>query len=299
MKLDIPLDSKDYLSIKAWTTLKQKDEPSLGLKLKNLMRHSLTVFSCTALVLMPVFLPVRVKADPPAGTIGWTNSFEDTFNNGFDTNKWNNTFWWGNGFLGGGSTSYFSPNNVSVVDGHLSLKANREVEAGLFYTGGIATTYGKFYQTYGYFEARVKVPKGAGMGPAFSLEAEDTSWPPEINIMEIPGAKGNNATTVWMTNHYIDANGNVSIIDSEGTWTSSTGLDGDYHTYGLLWQPGLLVWYVDDVERYRTTVGVPDKPCYIILVSGVTFDTGSWAGDPTNTTFPQYMDVQWVRAWRQ
>jgi len=299
LKVSIPRDSKDYLSITAWTTLKQRDDSSLSLKLKNFMKHSLRVFSCTALVLMPLFWPAAVKADPPAGTTGWTKSFEDIFNNGFDTNKWNNTFWWGNGYLSGGVASYFSPNNVSVVDGHLTLEANNNSEGGLFYTGGIVTTYGKFYQTYGYFEVRVKVPKGRGLGPDFSLESEDTIWPPEINIFEIPGARGNDATTVWMTNHYIDASGNVSTIDSEGTWTSSTGLDADYHTYGLLWQPGLLVWYVDGVERYRTTVGVPDKPCYIILLSAVNYGDDSWAGSPANTTFPQYMDVQWVRAWRQ
>ncbi len=286
------LKSADYLSIKVLTTLKQ-DTISLKLKLKNILKHSL-MLSCAAIALVPLCSPAPVKAQPPSGTTAWTKTFEDTFSNGFNTNKWNKTFWWGNGSINDGAISYYSPDNVSVPNGSLNLAANNNSQNGMAYTGGVVTTYGKFYQTYGYFEARLKVPKGMGLGPAFSLLAEDTTWPPEINVFEIPGNYGVNATKVWMTNHYVDASGNTSYVD--GTWTSSSGLDGDYHTYGLLWQPGLLVWYVDGVERYRTTSGVPDKPCFIEFLSGVSNST--WTGDPGNTTFPQYMSIKWVRAWK-
>lgn len=301
LKLCIPLDSKDYLFIKAWTTLKQWNHPALTPKLKNLLKHSLTVLSCTVISLVTLS-PAPVKAEPPDGRLGWIKLFEDTFKKGFDNRKWNKTFWWGNGFVGGDAVSYFSPSNVWVANGQLSLEANKS-NTGLPYTGGVVTTYKKFYQTYGYFEAQIEVPKGGGLGPAFSLSPEDTSWPPEINIMEIPGARGNDATTTWMTIHYIDPSintPNTKIKESwnTGSWTASSGFDTDYHTYGILWQPGLLVWYVDDVERYRTTIGVPDKPCYIILVSGVNNDDGRWAGSPINTIFPQYMSIRWVRAWK-
>jgi len=296
LKIRISLTPKDYVSIKALTTVKQRDGLSLSLKLKNLMKHSLTVLSCAAMALVPL-MPAPVKAQPPGGTTGWTKSFEDNFSNGFDTNKWIKTFWWGNGALiADGSLSWFSPDDVFVSDGSLNLEAEHRTVNNMPYTGGVASTYGKFYQTYGYFEANVKVPKGMGVGPGFSLLAEDTSWPPEINIFEIPGNFGVGATKVWMTNHYMDGNGNVSFANSEGTWTSSTGLDAKYHTYGLLWQPGLLVWYVDGVERYRTTVGVPNKPCYIEFVSAVS--NSNWTGDPGSTTFPQYMSINWVRAWK-
>jgi beta-glucanase (GH16 family) len=100
-----------------------------------------------------------------------------------------------------------------------------------------------------------------------------------------------------MTNHYTDANGNPSIANSEGTWTASSPLDKAYHTYGLLWQPGLLVWYVDGVERYRTTVGVPDKDCFITFMLGV-YNDNSWTGSPAKTTFPRYMSIDSVTAWQ-
>jgi len=250
--------------------------------------------ACAATIaLMSIALPASVKADPPGGTGSWTKSFEDTFYNGFDSSKWNKAFWWGNGSIDDGAISYYSPNNVSASNGSLTLTANNNSEGGRYYTGGVANTYGKFYQTYGYFESRVKVPKGSGLGPDFSLLAEDTSWPPEINVFEIPGNYGVNATKVWMTNHYVDAYGNQSYVSN--SWNAGYGLNSEYHTYGLLWQPGLLAWYVDGVEHYRTTVGVPNKPCYIVFMSGVS-DT-DWTGNPSNTAFPQYMSVNWVRAW--
>ncbi len=256
--------------------------------------------TCTAAVALVSFaMPASVKADPPGGKTGWTLSFEDTFSSGFHPNKWIKTFSWGNGNINDGSVNYYSPNNVSVSKGYLTLKANNNAEGGKSYTGAVVQTFGKFYQTYGYFEARVKVPKGGGLAPYFSLSPEDKSWPPEINIFEVPGEKGLNGTKVWMTNHYKDALGNASIANSEGTWTSSSGLDQAYHTYGLLWQPRLLVWYVDGVERYRTTAGVPNQDCYIVLGFGIASDQGNWVGNPAKTTFPQYMSVGWVRAWKK
>ena len=273
---------------------------SLAASTSRVLKHSFRVITCTATVALVSFaMPACVKAAPPGGTTVWTKSFEDTFSSGFNPHKWIKTFWWGDGNINDGSVNYYSPKNVSVSNGYLTLKANKNSEGGKSYTGAVVQSFGKFYQTYGYFEARVKVPKGGGLSPYFSLSPEDKSWPPEVNIFEVPGAVGKNATTVWMTNHYKDADGKASIDNSDGIWTSSSGLNQAYHTYGLLWQPKLLVWYVDGVERYRTTAGVPNKDCYIVLGFGVAADNGKWAGNPDNTTFPQYMSVDWVRAWKK
>jgi len=283
--------------------LQFKTPTNLAASTCRVLKHSFKMMTCTAaMALVSLSFTPAGKAEPPGGTAGWTKAFDATFTSGFDTNKWNKTFWWGDGNINDGAVSYYSPNNVYVSsNGNLRLVANNNSENGKPYTGGVITTYGKFYQTYGYFESRIQVPKGGGLGPDFSLLAEDTSWPPELNIFEIPGGSASaNATTLWMTNHYIDANGNPTYV--QGHWTAGSGLDGGYHTYGLLWQPGLLVWYLDGIERYRTTVGVPGKPCYIVLMSGVSDDSktnyGFWSGSPANTTFPKYMSVQWVRAWR-
>ena len=262
------------------------------------LKYSHTVTMGAASTLLLISLLGCVKADPLTRTKDWKMSFEDTFSSRFDTDKWINTFWWGDGHINDGSINYYSPNNVSVSSGTLILKVNNNRKGGKSYTGAIVQTYGKFYQKYGYFEARVKVPKGQGIGPYFSLSPQEKSWPPEINIFEIPGSRGVNATKVWMTNHYKDANGNHTTTNAQGTWTAKSGLDQNYHTYGVLWEPGLLVWYVDGFERYRTTVGVPDKDCYLVLGLGVGSDNGRWTGKPSKTTFPKYMFVDWVRAWK-
>jgi hypothetical protein len=107
LKVSIPRDSKDYLSITAWTTLKQRRliaKPKAK-KFHETLAKGVLMYNTSV---DATFWPAAVKADPPAGTTGWTKSFEDIFNNGFDTNKWNNTFWWGNGYLSGGVASYFS-----------------------------------------------------------------------------------------------------------------------------------------------------------------------------------------------
>ncbi len=276
-----------------------KKNAMLAAIFSRVLKHSFNVLACSwVIALATLAMPTCVKADPPSGTTGWSKSFEDDFSKGFDSTKWIKTFWWGNGYISDGSINYYAPENVSVANSYLTLKANNNSENGKSYTGAVVQTFDKFYQTYGYFEARVKVPKGGGLGPYFSLSPEDKSWPPEVDIFEIPGAAGNNATTVWMTNHYVNGSQNVSIDNSEGTWTSNTGLDAAYHIYGVLWQPGLLAWYVDGVERYRTTVGVPNKDCYMVLGLAVGSDNGSWNGNPNNTRFPKYMSVNWVRAWK-
>jgi len=289
---------KNNLQLQTFPILKLNMLADFAANTSRILNHSFKIVSCTAaLALISLSLPASVKAEPPGSTVGWKKSFEDTFTNGFDSKKWNKTFWWGNGNINDGAISYYSPKNVSVSKGYLNLKANNNSEGGKSYTGGSVNTYGKFYQTYGYFEARIQVPKGGGLGPDFALQAEDKSWPPEINISEVPGAKGANATTVWMTNHYKDALGNPSYENAEGSWNANSSLNTSYHTYGLLWQPKLLVWYVDGVERYRTTAGVPNKPCYIIFMSGVSNDDGRWTGNPSKTTFPNYMSIDWVKAW--
>jgi len=86
-----------------------------------------------AIIALSFIMPVSVKADPPGGTSGWTKSFEDTFYGGFDSSKWNKTFWWGNGSIDDGAISYYSPNNVSVSSGSLNLEVNDNSEGGRIY----------------------------------------------------------------------------------------------------------------------------------------------------------------------
>ena len=77
-----------------------------------------------------------------------------------------------------------------------------------------------------------------------------------------------------------------------------------YHDFAVLWEPGMLTWFVDGKEFSRTSQHVPSTAAYLVLDNEVGLgDTGprgpngSWAGDPSGTPFPQVMMVDHVRVW--
>jgi beta-glucanase (GH16 family) len=115
------------------------------------------------------------------------------------------------------------------------------------------TTYGKVNFTYGYLEARIKNPAGGGTWPAFWMLGQDIAsraWPlcGEIDIME---GEGNAPYTNWGTAHWANAN-QWDHIQGPGnnTVTLSSKLSDAYHTYGILWTPTSLTWYIDGTANY-------------------------------------------------
>src|SRR5262249_88644 len=149
-------------------------------------------------------------------------------------------------------------------------------------------------QTYGYFEARVKVPKGQGYWPAFwLLGAVGTQGVNEIDILEI---LGNDPTTVYTTIHW----GPSYDVGHQSDGKAFTGPDfsADYHVFGLQWDPDKVVWTIDGVERHsHTGDGIPTVNMYIILNLGIG---GNWPGAPDSTTpFPGYYDIDYVRGYQR
>jgi beta-glucanase (GH16 family) len=159
--------------------------------------------------------------------------------------------------------------------------------SGATYGAAVASTAGKFSLQYGYWEARVKMPaKAHGLWPAFWLVATDGSWPPEIDIMEWLGISPN---MYDMTVHW----GSTNRTD-EGIFYGPD-FSADYHVLGFLSTPSGLHWYVDGVERFSTTQGIPTKPLLIILNNS----TGGWNGNVVDSTtvFPASLDVDYVRVY--
>lgn len=166
---------------------------------------------------------------------------------------------------------------------------------GLPYLSGVITTEKSFNQQYGYFEARVALPVGKGLWPAFWMlptPVMKDGWPQgrghqEIDIFEVIGEPG----TVRVT----------AITDEGGQKTPNqeaieTGTDLSlFHTYGVMLTKQDVIWYFDDVEVRR----VPNKdfhfPAYMLLNLAVG---GEWPGNPDETTlFPARMRIDWVRAY--
>jgi beta-glucanase (GH16 family) len=150
-----------------------------------------------------------------------------------------------------------------------------------------------FTFTYGYAEARVRVPNGKGLWPAFWLLPATYESRPEIDAMEI---LGDSPTVQRMAFHYVAPDGTKA--DAAATW-SGPDFSAGWHTFGVDWEPDAIVWYVDGVERFRyaNSSTVTSSPMYVLLDLAVG---GDWPGAPDATTvFPAYFDVDYVRIWQR
>lgn len=184
------------------------------------------------------------------------------------------------------------PENVSLENGIMKLKtvniqsgSTKEVQSA------VVTTWGHFEQTYGYFEAKIKMAKGQGILNAFWM-SYTKKWPPEIDIAELPFSKEGDQHTIYMTEHYDSDNKYV-----QHTWTDSQDLTGGFHVYGLEWNDQELIWYVDGTVRGRSKRHVENVPMYIELNMHVG---NFWSGQPDySDNTPKYMEVDYVRAWSQ
>jgi beta-glucanase (GH16 family) len=261
-------------------------------------------------------LPVWRGAASVTPRAGSTLLFADEFDGAaLDPARWSTCYWWvapANGCTNGstGELQWYQPDDVLVGDGTLKLRAQaRRVAAqpgGRIhdYTAGIVTTGGiehvrapQFAFTYGYAEVRARVPRGRGLWPAFWLlpatglpDASPASRP-EIDVMEIVGHLPN---VTSMNFHWRTADGTTG--DRGMSWFGPD-FSADWHVFAVDWRPGLLVWYVDGVERWRFTGStVPAEPMYLLLNLAVG---GATPGAPdASTVFPAYLEVDYVRVWR-
>lgn len=234
---------------------------------------------------------------PSIGRPGWQLTFHDEFDGDkLDEAKWSDHYYHGRTHQNR-ELEYYAPNGYEVKHGLLRLIArpvppeNRSATAGLPYTSGMIEGSGKFAQRYGWFEIRCRIPHGKGYWPAFWLLPATRRWPPEIDVMEI---LGHDPSTVYFTTHWRD---NQRVRHSDGHEWKGPDFSADFHTFAVDWEPGLIIWYVDGVERARTSKGVPDEPMYMVANLAVG---GDWPGRPDQTTvFPGYMDIDYIRVYQK
>ncbi|HEY8094790.1 MAG TPA: glycoside hydrolase family 16 protein [Methylobacter sp.] len=176
-------------------------------------------------------------------------------------------------------------NNVAGVG---RLRADRRMWNGMAYTSCAITTFAHFDQTYGYFIMRARIPKGQGIWPSFWMLPRSGAWPPELDIME---SSGQDTNSVYMTVHF--PNGAQDQTKYSSTMDLSTG----YHTYALEWTPNQLIWFVDGIaEKAYTGPNIPNVPMYILANVAVG---GTWPGSANaSTSFPQSMDIDYIRAYQ-
>jgi len=250
-------------------------------------------------------------ASPTVWTLAWSDEFDGPSGALVDATKWVaevGGHGWGNQEL-----EYYTDRgrNASLRGGGLLvIQAFAERYVGKDgvardYTSARLKTQGKFEQTYGKFEARLKIPRGQGLWPAFWLLGADiptVGWPRcgEIDVMENIGRE---PSTVWGSLHGPGYSGG-NALNRSYILPGGTAFADDFHVYTVEWETRAIRWYVDGtLYQTRTPSDVPagqpwvfEHPFFIILNVAVG---GSWPGSPDATTvFPQTMLVDYVRVYR-
>jgi beta-glucanase (GH16 family) len=264
------------------------------------------------LVALLVTFPSAVNAQVDKGQ--WSLVWSDEFNghgSSVDASKW--VIETGGGGFGNNELEYYTarPQNVQVRHENLVIQALQERYTGpdgvtRDYTSARLKTQTKFSQAYGRFEARIKIPRGQGLWPAFWLLGDDidkVGWPDdgEIDIMENIGKE---PSLVHGTIHgpgYSGAGG----ISASYSLPHGLRFADHFHVFAVEWEPEAIRFYTDgQLYATRTPKDLPagkkwvfDHPFFIILNAAVG---GSWPGNPDSTTvFPQTMLVDYVRVYRR
>lgn len=212
---------------------------------------------------------------------------------------------WGNGQL------EFNTDRIENAsldgNGHLRIVAREESYMGNDYTSARIKTQDLFQQKYGRFEARMKLPAGQGLWPAFWMlgaDFPDVGWPEcgEIDIMEF---RGQEPETVHATLHGPEYSG-ADPISQDFTLPGGQTFSDDFHVFAVEWDPSVIKFYVDS-EAYKTTITsslvsargdwVFDHDFFLLLNLAVG---GGYVGPVgPDTVFPAEMLIDYVRVFER
>lgn len=239
----------------------------------------------------------------------WSDEFNAKDGSQPDLAKWE--FVTGGGGYGNNELETYTarPENAHLESGNLIITAIKENFTGTDgkpreYTSARLQTKAKFSQQYGRFEARIKIPRGQGIWPAFWMLGDDigtAGWPQagEIDIMENVGKEPGK---VHGSLHGPRYSGGDPLT---GAYTLPGGkaFADDFHIYAVEWEPDAIRFYVDNhLYETQTPDSIPehkkwvfDHPFFLLLNCAVG---GKWPGNPDETTqFPQKMLVDYVRVY--
>ncbi len=221
----------------------------------------------------------------PAGfwKLTWADEFDGT---ALDGTKWfaQNVAWPYNAEL-----EYYSPDQVAVANGQLTITSLRRSIGGRQYSSGRIESAGRFAQKYGRFEYRAKLPGTQSIWPAFWLLPASNAWPPEIDIHEL---LGHQPTKIYGTHHWGTA---AAPINNGGSFVGPD-YTADFHIFAVEWWPDRIDWFVDGVKYFTDTTNIPQEPMFIIINTAVG---GNWPGFPNaSTVLPQFHVVDYVRVYQ-
>ncbi|MBC8059996.1 MAG: RICIN domain-containing protein [Clostridiaceae bacterium] len=229
----------------------------------------------------------------------WNLVWQDEFSQPLSSSNWSYDIGTGSSGWGNNELEYYTnrSQNIQVTNGNLEITALKEAYGGMNYTSARIKSKGLKQFTYGKIEARIKLPSGQGIWPAFWMlgsNIDSVGWPKcgEIDIME----RVNNNAFVNGTVHW-DSNGYASFGRTSGNLDFS-----QYHTYTIEWDSKYIRWFVDGaqyneilIENNTGNTEEFQKPFYLLLNLAVG---GNWPGSPDGATpFPAKMYVDYVRVY--
>lgn len=237
----------------------------------------------------------------PGWDLVWADEFAQADGDAPDATKWGydtGAGGWGNNEL---QTYTTSTKNARIEAGQLVIEARAKSSN---FTSARLLTKGKWSCTYGRIEARIKIPRGQGIWPAFWMLGTNTSsvgWPAcgEIDILENIGRE---PTIVHGTVHgpgYSGGNG----IGKPYSLPGGAAFADDFHLYAVEWATNYIKWLVDGQQYFAVSPNTPinlsnwvfSQPQYLLLNVAVG---GNWPGNPDDSTiFPQRMIVDYVRVY--
>ena len=279
-------------------------------------RRLTSLLACAAACLIGGSAPA--PADPPPGyTLAWSEEFHqgvgakpDPAIWGYDTGGGG----WGNGEL---ETYVNDLEHAHIVaapgttDGQaLQILATDDHSADTHgYESARILTAGKKTFQYGFFEARIRLPYGQGIWPAYWMLGANigtVGWPAsgEVDIMENIGKKS------W-GGHNLSSLHSAVPGDAHANFTKNAPYDlpngaafhDDFHLFQMLWTKDLFSFYIDGTLYETRTPAEYGKnpwpfnaPCFLILNTAIG---GNWPGKPDATTvFPQRMLVDYIRVYQ-
>ena len=243
------------------------------------------------------------NAPEPTWTRAWSDEFEGAAGTRPDPGRWSydlGASGWGNAEL----QEYTDAPSNAALDGRGNLAIVARNDGGR-YTSARLKTQDRYTQRYGRIEARIRIPEGQGIWPAFWMLGEDfgeIGWPTsgEIDIMENVGFE---PSVVHASIHGPGFSGGNSLTAArslpEGAWHDA------FHVFAAEWSPRSIAFSVDGAEYARFGPGnVPaggrwvfDHPFFVLINVAVG---GHWPGSPDGSTrFPQTMLVDYVRFYQR
>jgi beta-glucanase (GH16 family) len=258
-----------------------------------------------------------VPVGQPTGK--WALSFEDHFNaSSLNTAVWNTVQFYGEiEVLPDGSKVSFNGTSATNYDtnanGNSCLRIWPQLTNGSKWVERTIDTDGKFSQKYGYFEARMKMPVGRGLWPAFWLYNHIGNLRPEIDVVEAYNGAG--SSVGWGTNDVPVLPNNYSMggtlldngaaLQTAGPWKLQSTVFGfkllsdDFHVYATEWTETEVAFFFDGVEIARTSTFNVPYSMYLLL--DLWYGGAAGVPSPDASITPRGSSnsvlVDYVRAW--